>query len=91
MHDETTVRVEMMHARRENAAFAQMVETGKKLDRIEARRKRKLGATTGDGEAGGDGNEEDGKSRRRRKHRQTKPLTDGSDVSANKALLGGLV
>ena len=40
----------MMQARHENVAYVQMVETGKKLDKIEAR-KRKRGET-GDGIAG---------------------------------------
>jgi hypothetical protein len=80
---EQKLRVEMMHARRENAAYVSMVETGKKLDKIEAR-KRKRGES-GDIDSSGD------KSNRRHKHFQKKPLHNGSDKSAKKALLGGLV
>ena len=38
---EQKLRVEMMQARRENAAYVQMVETGKKLDKIEARKRKR--------------------------------------------------
>jgi hypothetical protein len=38
---EQKLRVEMMQARRENAAYAQLVETGQKIDKIEARLERK--------------------------------------------------
>jgi hypothetical protein len=71
----------MMQARRENANYVQMVETGKKLDKIEER-KRKRGES-GDVVAGD--------KEKRRKHRQMKPLHEGSDRAAKRALLGGLV
>ena len=74
---EQKLRIEMMHARRENAAYVQMVETGKKLDRIEER-KRKRGET---GKVG---------DQKKRKHRQMKPL-DGSDKAANKSVLHSVV
>lgn len=84
---EQKLRVEMMQARRENAAYVQMVETGKKLDKIEER-KRKRGETgdvlPGDGKSGD-------KKKHRHKHRQMKPLKDGSDKAAKRSLLGGLV
>jgi ESF2/ABP1 family protein len=76
---EQKLRVEMMHARRENAAYVQMVETGKKLDKIEARKRKR-----------GESDDVDSKNRRH-KHRQNQPLNDGTDKSAKKALLGGLV
>jgi ESF2/ABP1 family protein len=70
---EQKLRIEMMHARRENAAYVQMVETGKKLDKIEER-KRKRG-------------EKDGAEvMKKRKHRQSKPI-DGSHKSAKSAVL----
>ena len=89
---EQKLRVEMMHARRENAAYVQMVETGKKLDQIEARRNNNnndTGKRKHDG--GGDDDNKIKAKNRRHKHHQTKPLNDGSDKSAKKALLGGLV
>lgn len=79
---EQKLRVEMMQARRENAAYVQMVETGKKLDKIEER-KRKRGED-GPVVAGGE-------KKIRHKHKQKAPLHDGSDKSAKRALLGGLV
>ena len=83
---EQKLRVEMMQARRENAAYVQMVETGQKLDKIEER-KRKLGdkdplVVAGSG---------DKKEKKRYKHKQQKPIRDGSDKPARRALLGGLV
>jgi ESF2/ABP1 family protein len=82
---EQKLRVEMMQARRENASYVQMVETGKKLDKIEER-KRKRGKE-GEVVAGKKGD----KKEKRQKHRQTKPVTEGADRAAKKALLGGLV
>jgi ESF2/ABP1 family protein len=82
---EQKLRVEMMQARRENASYVQMVETGKKLDQIEVR-KRKRGEE-GDVVASKRGD----KTEKRQKHRQTKPLKEGSDKAAKRALLGGLV
>ena len=81
---EQKLRVEMMQARRENAAYVQMVETGKKLDKIEER-KRKRGQDAVDAAVEG----EDGK--KRRKHKQMKPLQEGTDKSTKRALLGGLL
>lgn len=80
---EQKLRVEMMQARRENAAFKQMVETGKKLDKIEER-KRKRGE---DGEVV----TKSGKGEKRLKHRQTKLIKDGSDKPTKRILLDGLV
>jgi len=81
---EQKLRVEMMQARRENAAFVQMVETGKKLDKIEER-KRKRGEL--DPVIAGT----DTTSSKRHKHRQNKVLEEGSNKAAKRALLGGLV
>ena len=89
---EQKLRVEMMQARRENAAFKEMVETGKKLDKIEER-KRKRGhdkndstvPTTGTSSRSGSAKE------KRAKHFQTKPLSDGTDKPTKRALLSGLV
>ena len=70
---EQKLRIEMMHARRENAAYVQMVETGKKLDKIEERKRKR-------GEKGGL------EVAKKRKHRQSKPI-DGSRKSAKSAVL----
>lgn len=83
---EQKLRVEMMQARRENAAYVQMVETGKKLDKIEER-KRKRGQESA---AKATDEAEDG-NKKRRKHKQMKPLQEGTDKSAKRALLGGLI
>ena len=80
---EQRLRVEMMQARRENAAYVQMVETGKKLDKIEERKRKR-----GDDEPVVAGDE---MNKKRHKHKQKAPLQDGSDKAAKRALLGGLV
>jgi len=87
---EQKIRVEMMQARRENASFIEMVETGKKLDKIEERKRKR-----GDGEVVVYGNRRDNTSyqkngKERKKHHQTNPL-NSSDKPAKIALLGGLL
>lgn len=77
---EQKLRVEMMQARRENAAYKQLVETGKKLDKIE-KRKRKRGEALG------------GNNKRRLAH-QTKSLEEHgtkNDKAAKSAVLNSLV
>jgi hypothetical protein len=64
-----------------------MVETGRKLDKIEARKRKR-------GELDSDLANDDRKSKngnKRNKHHQLKPLNDSSDKAAKLALLGGLV
>ncbi|KAG7341609.1 RNA recognition motif containing protein [Nitzschia inconspicua] len=80
---EQKLRVEMMQARRENAAYAAMVETGKKLDKIEER-KRKRGDLSGL-------EDNEGKKKKRNKDKLLQPMNDGSDKPAKMALLGGLL
>lgn len=77
---EQKLRVEMMQARKENAAYTQLVETGKKLDKI-AERKRKRGEA--DSVAGE-------RNHSRKQPRQTQPV-DAADKSAKRALLNSLV
>eukprot|EP00536_Pseudo-nitzschia_multiseries_P004450 jgi/Psemu1/188124/e_gw1.74.98.1 len=83
---EQKLRVEMMQARRENAAYVEMVETGKKLDKIEER-KRKRGdesvivSSTKDKKNGGE---------KRHKHHQRKPVKEGTKATKS-AILGGLL
>lgn len=80
---EQKLRVEMMQARRENAAYVQMVETGKKLDKIQERKRRR-----GEEDHVVAGHE---KRKKLHKHKQSRPLKEGVDRSAKRALLGGLV
>lgn len=85
---EQKLRVGMMQARRENAAYVEMVETGKKLDQIEDRKR-----TRGDGEStvvyGED--KKKGREKKRYKHHQTNPMNGSSDKPAKLAVLGGLL
>lgn len=74
---EQKLRIEMMHARRENAAYVQMVETGKKLDKIEERKRKR-----GEVDASND--------QKKRKHRQIKSI-DGSNKAAKSAVLKSVV
>ena len=76
----------MMQARRENAAYVEMVETGKKLDKIEER-KRKRGdesVTVSSNKDKKNGSE------RRHKHRQRMPVKEGTRATKS-AILGGLL
>jgi len=87
---EQKLRVEMMQARRENAAYAEMVETGKKLDKIEERKRKRDGTTNNHD----DDNHEINKNKKTKKGRKQKritPIQDGSDKPAKLAVLGGLV
>jgi ESF2/ABP1 family protein len=76
---EQKLRVELMQARRENAAYTKLVETGKKLDKIEDR-KRKRGETDG----------VESEQQRRKGPRQVKPV-DAADKATKRALLKSLV
>ena len=86
---EQKLRIEMMQARRENAQYVEMVETGKKLDKIEERRSRhannQQGSSTTGGQkrppSSGDGGgvTNNGKKQRRNKHHQLKPVRDGGE------------
>ena len=85
---EQKLRVEMMQARRENAAYAEMVETGKKLDKIEER-KRKRGESSGLRNDKKDNTTK--KNKGRKHHKGITPVNEGTDKPAKLALLGGLV
>ena len=82
---EQKMRIEMMQARRENAAYAEKVEQGLVLDRIEERR-RKKGKDKGD-----DGNNKKQPGKKERKFRQTSTLEESASGPAKKAVLGSLV
>lgn len=81
---EQKLRVEMMQARRENAAYAELVETGKKLDKIEARKRRR-------GDNPSSSAADDSKKKKRRKQPNKKPVNEGSGGAAKTALLRALV
>jgi len=76
---EQKMRIEMMQARRENAAYAEKVEQGMVLDRIEERRKKKGKSV------------DRPKGRKDRKLRQTSTVEEGASGPAKKAVLGSLV
>ena len=80
---EQKLRIEMMQARRENASYIELVEKGKNLDSIEARKKRRgeeMPSTKADEEA-----------KERRRKRQNRPMDDASAGATKKALLQSLV
>lgn len=74
----------MMQARRENAAYVEMVETGKKLDKIEERKRKR-----GDESETVSSHRKNGEERRH-KHRQRKPVKEGTRATKS-AILGGLL
>jgi hypothetical protein len=79
---EQRLRVELMQARRENASYVEMVETGKKLDKIEERKRKR----------GGDTSTTDIlTSKKRRGGKKLITPMDESDKAAKLAVLGGLV
>jgi ESF2/ABP1 family protein len=96
---EQRLRLETMQARRETAAYRELVEAGKKLDRIEERRKRRRGAggPAAAGAAAASNDEEPGrrdpKKPARGRPRQVPVAADGGGSSAapRKPLLGALV
>lgn len=80
---EQKMRIEMMQARRENAAYAEKVEQGMVLDRIEERRKKR---------GKSDSNRtKDGKQKKERRFRQTSTMEETASGPAKKAVLGSLV
>lgn len=74
---EQKLRVEMMQARRENASYTQLVETGKKLDMIEERAKKRKEAPV--------------ELMKKRQPPQQKPFKEGTDKAASRAVLSSLV
>jgi ESF2/ABP1 family protein len=96
---EQRLRLETMQARRETAAYRELVEAGKKLDRIEERRKRRRGAggPAAAGAAAASNDEEPGhrdpKKPARGRPRQVPIAADGGGSSGapRKPLLGALV
>ena len=83
---EQKLRLETLQARKETAAYKQMVETGQKLDKIADRRRKR---------AAKEGKDEDTAVepllKKSRKTKQLRPLHDGADKSASKAVIGSLL
>ena len=75
----------MMQARRENAAYVAMVETGQKLDKIEERKRKR-----GDESVSISSNSKKNGGERRHKHHQRRPMKEGARA-AKSAVLGGLL
>jgi ESF2/ABP1 family protein len=91
---EQKLRVEMMQARRENASYVQMIETGKKLDKIEERKRKREAEGTGVDKRNSKQDNHttnDDKKKRRRKHHQTQPMDARFDKPTKSALLQSLV
>ena len=78
---EQKLKISMMEAKKENQTFTNLVESAKVMDKINERRER-----NGKDE-GGDGPKET----RKRKFRQTAPVTDKNDRPSKSAVLGSLV
>ena len=83
---EQKMRIELMQARRENAAYAEKVEQGMVLDRIEERRKKRGKSDTGTTKSTKDGNK-----KKERRFRQTQTMEESASGPAKKAVLGSLV
>lgn len=87
---EQKLKIEMMKAKKENQAYSELVEAGKTMDRIEARRRKREAANEDS-----DGNfvkklkVESGK--KTRKFRQNKIDEEKTDTAANAAILNSLV
>ena len=94
---EQKLRIEMLHARKENAAYVQQIEMGQKLDYIEERMKKNNNkGNKGDIKSSeNDGGSDEKKKRKQKshhhKHRQHKPIHDGSDRPTKSALLNSLL
>lgn len=86
---EQKLRLETLQARKETAAYKQLVETGKKLDKIEERRRKRA-----EREGKDDTNTTTATlnpSKRQRKTKQLRPLHDGTEKSASKVVIGALL
>lgn len=83
---EQKLRLETMQARKEVQAYKQLVETGKKINMIE-QRKRRRDERLGESDKG----DNDEQQRKKRKSRQVKELSDEQGDNARKTLLAGLV
>lgn len=82
---EQKLRLETATARRETAQYKRLLETGKKLDKI-AERKRKRGETLDDGD-----NNAGEKRKNKKGSFQLQPMDEGADKATRKPLLNSLV
>lgn len=80
---EQKLRLETMQAKRETTSYKKLLETGKKIDKIEERKRKR------ESKEGGT-NSEEPKLPKQRKF-QVKPMDDGANHASNKSLLGSLV
>ena len=76
---EQKLKISMMEAKKENQMFTSLVESSKVMDKINERREKH----------GKD--DEDRKETRKRKFRQTAPVTESNDRSSKAAILSSLV
>lgn len=85
---EQKLRLETLQARKETSAYKQLVVTGKKLDKIEERRRKRA-------EKRGQDDTTTPSSlnpyKKQRKIKQLRPLHDGAEKSASKAVIGSLL
>lgn len=82
---EQKLRLETLQARKETAAYKQLVETGQKLDKIAERRRKRAEKEGQDQDAAVD------PLKKKRKTKQLRPLHDGAEKSASKAVIGSLL
>ena len=88
---EQKLKIEMMQARKENQAYSNLVEAGKTMDRIQARRrKREEKGITGSGKDAKKQKHNEGK-KPTRKFKQNKPVSGKADRVAKTAILNSLV
>jgi ESF2/ABP1 family protein len=85
---EQKLRVEMMQARRDNASYVELVETGKKLDRIEERKRKRMEK---EGTTPDNAKKQTQETMNSKKRRQKQPREDKANDAAKKALLQSLV
>ena len=104
---EQKLRVEMMQARRENASYVELVEAGKKLDRIEERRNNKKrkrsnmmmeqeeqklsSPTTTNNHSSQKEEKQQLQAKHSKKRHQKQPREDQANAATKKALLQSLV
>ncbi len=79
---EQKLRLETMQARKETAAYKQLVETGKKIDKIEERKRRR---------AEKEGKTFESETKKFKPTHQIKPIVEGGAKAGKSAILGSLV
>lgn len=88
---EQKLRIEMMQARKDNVNYTNLIETGKMLDHIEERKKRREAKQNGGGIDDAIESNKEMHRKKRRRERQTKPIKDGMDKATKNALLASLL